>query len=613
MPLLARFLSNVARFFTGVEIHPRAKIGKGVLIDHGMGVVIGETSDVGDGCTIYQGVTLGGTNLTRGKRHPTLGRNVTIGANAVVLGAITLGDNVKVGGGSVVVQRRSGQRHRRRRARAHRRAGRQTGAHRGGDGRRILELGHLRLYNSRTRSVEPFSPLRDGEVRIYVCGLTPSARAHLGHARSFLFFDVLRRYLTHLGYRVTFVQNVTDIDDRSIKAARESGEDYHAIIERYYAEFKASMRKLGVLEYDFEPYATAYVPEIQRMIAELIDARHAYVSKDGIYYRVSSFPNYGKLANRNVAELEAGARIEIDEEKEDPLDFALWKFAKPGEPKWAFEPFGDGRPGWHIECSAMARALLDPQGEGFDIHGGGADLIFPHHENEIAQSEPLMARPPMANFWVHGGLLLFDNKKMSKSLGNYEPLADLLERHDPQAIRLSLLQTSYAKVKNFTDDSVAGAAVALRAIKKAYRALHAAGPPATTGPQANRLRAARRSRTRRRHEHGGRLGGVAGVCRRRRARGSAGRCRRDAVRVRVSRDAARDRAERNVAGGAGSGASAGRFRRTSRARNSASISTASRRNPRSSASSPCGATRAHGRIGLPPTVCAMRCWHAASR
>ncbi len=315
---------------------------------------------------------------------------------------------------------------------------------------------------------------------MYVCGLTPSARAHLGHARSFLFFDVLRRYLTHLGYRVTYVQNVTDIDDRSIREAQESGVDYHAIIDRYYAEFKASMRALDVLDYDFEPYATAYVPEITRMIGELIASEHAYASKDGIYYRVASFAGYGKLANRNVAELEAGARIEIDEEKEDPLDFALWKFAKPGEPKWAFDPYGDGRPGWHIECSAMARVLLDPLGEGFDIHGGGADLIFPHHENEIAQSEPLMAKPPMANFWVHGGLLLFDGKKMSKSLGNYEPLADLLKRHDPQAIRLSLLQTSYAKVKNFTEDSVAGAAAALRTLKKAYRTLRAAAAPIPT-------------------------------------------------------------------------------------------------------------------------------------
>jgi cysteinyl-tRNA synthetase len=338
-----------------------------------------------------------------------------------------------------------------------------------------VELGHLNLYNSRTRSVEVFESLRDNEVRIYVCGLTPSARAHLGHARSFLFFDVLRRYLAHRNYRVAFVQNVTDIDDRSIAAAKATGENYHAIIERNYAEFKAAMRKLGVLEYDREPFATDFIEPIQQMIRELVATGHAYASKDGIYYRVASFANYGKLANRKIEELEAGARIEVDEHKEDPLDFALWKFAKEGEPSWPFDPYGAGRPGWHIECSAMTRALLDPAGEGIDIHGGGADLIFPHHENEIAQSEPLMAHPPMANFWVHGGLLLFDNKKMSKSLGNYEPLSDLLERHDPQAIRLFLLQTSYAKVKNFTEDSVAGATVALRQLKRAYRRLHARG------------------------------------------------------------------------------------------------------------------------------------------
>ncbi|MBV8148037.1 MAG: cysteine--tRNA ligase [Candidatus Eremiobacteraeota bacterium] len=321
--------------------------------------------------------------------------------------------------------------------------------------------------------METFVPLRDGEVRIYVCGMTPSARAHLGHARSFLFFDVLRRYLTHRGYKVTFVQNVTDIDDRSIDAGRQTGENYHAIIDRYYAEFKASMRNLGVLEYDAEPYATQYVPQIQRMIGALIERGHAYATSDGIYYRVSTFPNYGKLANRNIEELEAGARIEVDEQKEDPLDFALWKFAKPGEPKWAFDPYGEGRPGWHIECSAMSHELLDPKGEGFDIHGGGADLIFPHHENEIAQSEPLMSRPPMANFWVHGGLLLFDSRKMSKSLGNFEPLSTLLERYDPQAVRLLFLQTGYRKVMNFTDESIAAASAVLRQLKKSYRLLSA--------------------------------------------------------------------------------------------------------------------------------------------
>ena len=338
----------------------------------------------------------------------------------------------------------------------------------------------LRLYNTRTRNVEDFKPIVDGKVGIYVCGMTPSAQAHLGHARSFLFFDVLRRYLKHLGYDVTYVQNVTDIDDRSIKEGLARGVDYHSIIDQNYAEFKTAMRKLGVLEYDREPYATQFIEPIQAMIRRLVESGSAYASKDGIYYRVSAFPNYGKLSNRNIEELESGARIEIDETKEDPLDFALWKFAKPGEPKWPFEPFGDGRPGWHIECSAMSRELLDPNGQGFDIHGGGADLIFPHHENEVAQSEPLMDRPPMANFWVHGGLLLFENKKMSKSLGNYEPLTTMLDRHDPQAIRLLLLQTSYSKVKNFTEDSISGAAVALRQLKKAYRNLHARSPEVKT-------------------------------------------------------------------------------------------------------------------------------------
>lgn len=335
----------------------------------------------------------------------------------------------------------------------------------------------MRLYNTRTRSVEEFVPLRDDEVRLYVCGMTPSAQAHLGHARSFLFFDVLRRYLTHKGYNVTYVQNVTDIDDRSIREGEATGQDYHAVIDRYYGEFKASMRALGVLDYDREPYATHFIEPIQTMIRELVDRGHAYATADGIYYRVSTFPTYGRLANRNVEELESGARIEVDEQKEDPLDFALWKFAKPKEPKWPFPPYGDGRPGWHIECSAMSHALLDPEGRGFDIHGGGADLIFPHHENEIAQSEPLMERPPMANVWVHGGLLLFDNRKMSKSLGNFEPLSELLERHDPQAIRLLFLQTGYRKVMNFTEESIAAATVILRQLKRTYRALAANDRP----------------------------------------------------------------------------------------------------------------------------------------
>jgi cysteinyl-tRNA synthetase len=334
--------------------------------------------------------------------------------------------------------------------------------------------GRLRVYNTRTRTVEPFAPLRGRDVRIYVCGLTPSAEAHLGHARSFLFFDVLRRYLVHLGYRVDLVRNVTDIDDRSIDAARATGGDWRAIVAGYYDSFQRSMRRLHVIDPDHEPRATGYIAEISTMIEELIASGHAYVVRDGVYFRVRSFPRYGALSGRNLDELMVGARIAPDEAKDDPLDFALWKFAKPGEPSWP-SPWGDGRPGWHIECSAMARALL---GEPFDIHGGGYDLVFPHHENEIAQSESLLAQPPMANIWMHGGLLQFDGKKMSKSLGNFEPLSALLDRHDPQAIRLLFLQTGYRKPMNFTEDSIDGAGTALRRLLAAYDAFRTARPGA---------------------------------------------------------------------------------------------------------------------------------------
>jgi cysteinyl-tRNA synthetase len=324
----------------------------------------------------------------------------------------------------------------------------------------------LRLYNTLSRKVEEFSPVRKGEVRMYVCGLTPSGEPHLGHARSFLFFDVFRRYLQHLGYKVTYVQNVTDIDDRSIEASRQEGRPWHEIIERYYSSFKRSMRRLGVEEPDVEPRATEYIPQILNMIEKLVESGHAYASDDGVYFRVGSFPPYGKLSGENVDELMIGARIRENEKKQNPLDFALWKFEKPGEPSWP-SSFGPGRPGWHIECSAMAHDLL---GEPFDIHGGGADLIFPHHENEIAQTESILPAP-MVNVWVHGGLLLFEQRKMSKSLGNYEPLYELLDRADAQAIRLLFLQTGYRKVMNFTEVSFSGATVAINKLRKAWRTL----------------------------------------------------------------------------------------------------------------------------------------------
>ncbi len=358
----------------------------------------------------------------------------------------------------------------------------------------------LKLYNTRSRAVEPFEPLEPGHVRIYVCGLTPSAEAHLGHARSFLFFDVLRRYLEHArhGYRVTFVQNVTDIDDRSIATAQREGTTFDAVMARHYGAFQASMRRLGVRPPDVEPYATRSIPEIQAMIEGLIASGHAYASRDGVYFSVGTFAGYGKLSGKRVDELLVGARIAENEDKRDPLDFALWKFAKPGEPEWPWRAGSpllesaawSGRPGWHIECSAMIAETFGLTT--IDVHGGGYDLIFPHHENEIAQSESLIAqvpRPrPLANFWVHGGLLNFEGRKMSKSLGNFEPLSALLERHDPLAIRLLFLQTGYRKPMNFTEDSIAGAETALAKLRRGYAVLAGEipnpAPPAAGGPAA---------------------------------------------------------------------------------------------------------------------------------
>ncbi len=349
-----------------------------------------------------------------------------------------------------------------------------------------LRSNALRLYNTRTRRVERFVPIDGDRVRIYVCGLTPSAEAHLGHARSFMFFDVLRRYLAYLGYRVTYVRNVTDIDDRSIAEANATGKPWYDVIAGYFASFTRSMARLHLLVPDHEPRATEYVPQILEMIERLVAAGNAYAALDGVYFSVSSFPRYGALSGRNTDELLIGARIAADEGKRDPLDFALWKFAKPGEPSWE-SPWGAGRPGWHIECSAMSHALL---GEPFDLHGGGYDLIFPHHENEVAQSESLVP-PPMANAWVHGGLLQFDGKKMSKSLGNFEPLHALLDRHDPQAIRLLFLQSGYRKPMNFTETSIEGATTGLRRLQAAYDTLRTAPMPpvaiasAAIGARAN--------------------------------------------------------------------------------------------------------------------------------
>ncbi|TAM56352.1 cysteine--tRNA ligase [bacterium] len=316
----------------------------------------------------------------------------------------------------------------------------------------------LRLYNSRTRAVETFTPLDGNRVRIYMCGLTPSADPHLGHARSMLFFDVLRRYLDFLGYAVTYVQNVTDIDDKIIKRAADEGVTWHDIVEKYYGSFAASLDKLGVRRPEVEPRATEHVPKIIEIIRGLERKGIAYESDDGVYYSVRAWPAYGQLSGRHIDDLLESVRIDASEHKRDPLDFALWKKQKPGEPAWE-SPWGPGRPGWHIECSAMSWEYL---GEPFDIHGGGLDLIFPHHENEVAQTEPLLDGGFMANFWVHTGLLFFDGSKMSKSLGNFVPLEEELRRHDPRALRTLFLQIDYRKQANFTVDSIAAATKGLQ-------------------------------------------------------------------------------------------------------------------------------------------------------
>ncbi len=277
---------------------------------------------------------------------------------------------------------------------------------------------------------------------MYVCGPTPYDFPHLGHGRYAVVFDMIRRYLEWRGYRVTFVSNVTDVEDRIIERAAQIGSTELALALRFEAEHLRELDRLNVRRPDEMPHATEFISEMQSLVAELIARGRAYVIEgQGVYFQVDTFPPYGKLSHRTIDELleSAGARVEVDERKRSPVDFALWKAAKPGEPQWE-SPWGPGRPGWHIECSAMSLQIL---GEGFDIHGGGDDLVFPHHENEIAQAEG--AGHDFARYWIHSGLVNVDGEKMSKSLGNFVTLGELLDRHDPRAFRLLILQTHYRR------------------------------------------------------------------------------------------------------------------------------------------------------------------------
>ncbi|KAF0121035.1 MAG: cysteinyl-tRNA synthetase, partial [bacterium] len=292
----------------------------------------------------------------------------------------------------------------------------------------------LRVYNTLTKSKEDFEPLQKGKVGMYACGVTVYDLCHIGHARSTIVFDIIFRYLRHKGYEVTYVRNFTDVDDKIINRAGSEKVSYQEISERYIEEFNKDMQLLGIAPPTIEPKATDHIPDMIKTIEKLIENGYAYRIEDDVFFSVSKFQGYGRLSGRTIEEMHAGARVEIDERKENPMDFALWKASKPGEPSWD-SPWGKGRPGWHIECSSMSQKYL---GETFDIHGGGKDLIFPHHENEIAQSEGATGKP-FVKYWVHNGFVNIDKEKMSKSLGNFFTIKEILERYHPEVIRLFLL------------------------------------------------------------------------------------------------------------------------------------------------------------------------------
>ena len=323
----------------------------------------------------------------------------------------------------------------------------------------------LQIYNSLTRQKQEFTPIEPGKVRMYVCGMTVYDLCHLGHARVLVVFDVVVRHLRALGYQVTYVRNITDIDDKIIKRANENGEPIDALTGRFISAMHEDAAALGVLPPDLEPRATGSMVEIIAMIETLVAKGYAYAVDNGdVYYDVSRFTGYGRLSGKNPEDLRAGARVEVAEAKDDPLDFVLWKAAKPAEPSWP-SPWGAGRPGWHIECSAMSTHCL---GNHFDIHGGGMDLQFPHHENEIAQSEGATGCR-FVNYWMHNGFVQVDEEKMSKSLGNFFTVREILARYQPEEVRYFILASHYRSPLNYSDDHLDQARAALTRLYTALR------------------------------------------------------------------------------------------------------------------------------------------------
>ncbi|POP52397.1 cysteine--tRNA ligase [Zhongshania marina] len=330
----------------------------------------------------------------------------------------------------------------------------------------------IQIYNTLSRSKQPLVPLQDGKINMYVCGMTVYDYCHLGHARVLVAFDVITRYLRAKGFDVNYVRNITDIDDKILRRADENNEPFEALTERFIKAMHEDAARLDIMPPDQEPRATAHIGDILDMIARLIEKGFAYLASNGdVYYRVASFKDYGKLSGKKPDELLSGARIAVDEAKDDPRDFALWKSVKDGTTSWP-SPWGNGRPGWHIECSAMSTCCL---GETFDIHGGGPDLVFPHHENEIAQSEAATGKT-YAQTWMHAGAVRVDNEKMSKSLGNFFTIREILDRYHPEVVRYFLISSHYRSAINYSEDNLQIAKQNLERFYHAFKGLEYAEP-----------------------------------------------------------------------------------------------------------------------------------------
>ncbi len=343
----------------------------------------------------------------------------------------------------------------------------------------MAELPPIVVYTTLTRSKQAFEPLHDRQVSMFVCGITPQDQAHLGHAKTYVTFDMVARYLRARGYGVFYLQNVTDIEDRIIDKMRDTGRDWKDIVRQFYGEYQEGMRALNCTSVDVYAYATDHIPEILAQIQGLMDKGFAYATETGVYYDTTKFPDWGKLSGQKVEELRPGARVAVDETKRNPGDFALWKAQKPGEPAWD-SPWGKGRPGWHIEDTAITISRFGPQ---YDLHGGATELMFPHHEAEVAQAEAFTGLKPFVRYWMHGGMLMVKGEEMHKSLGNFWAISDALKRWDPMVVRFFLLNAHYRSPIDFSPEAIEEAGRSYERLREATRNLEAAlRAPTKDGP-----------------------------------------------------------------------------------------------------------------------------------